>query len=49
MALDSPKLNEKTVETKVHVLNMDELISGLCRKVAAGPVEEIWVSKFDIE
>ena len=31
------------------MLNMEELISTTHRKIADGPADEIWISKFDVE
>ena len=49
IALDSRKLNEITVKRKAQLPNMDELISRISRKIADGPADEIWISKFDLD
>ena len=49
IALDSQKLNEKTVKRKAQMPNMEELFSKISRKKADGPADEIWVSKIDLE
>ena len=49
MALDSRKLNEITVKRKAQMPNMEELISRISRKIADGPADEIWISKFDLD
>ena len=47
--LDSPKLNEITVKRKAQKPKMEELISRMSRKIADGPADEIWISKFDLD
>ena len=49
IALDSRKLNEITVKRKAQMPNMEELISRISRKIADGPADEIWISKFDLD
>ena len=49
IALDSRKLNEITVKKKAQMPNMEELISRISRKIADGPADEIWISKFDLD
>ena len=49
IALDSRKLNEITIKRKAQVPNMEELISRTSRKIADGPADEIWISKFDLD
>ena len=46
-AWDSIKLNEITIKRKAQMPNMEELISRISRKIADGPADEIWISKFD--
>ena len=48
IALDSRKLNEITIKRKAQMPNMEELISRISRKIADGPADEIWISKFDL-
>ena len=45
IALDSLKLDKKTVKRKPRVLNMEVLISKMFSKVADGPADEIWTSQ----
>ena len=47
IVLDSRKLNEITIKRKEKMPNMEELISRISRKIADGPADEIWISKFD--
>ena len=49
IALDSRKLNEITIKRKSQMPNMEELISRISRKIADGPADEIWISKFDLD
>ena len=49
IALDSRKLNEITVKRKAQMPNTAELISRISRKIADGPADEIWISKFDLD
>ena len=49
IALDSRKLNEITVKPKPQMPNMEELFSRISRKIADGPADEIWISKFDLD
>ena len=49
IALDSRKLNEITIKRKAQMPNMEELISRISRKIADGPADEIWISKFDLD
>ena len=49
IALDSRKLNEITVKRKTQMPKMEELISRISRKIADGPADEIWISKFDLD
>ena len=49
IALDSQKLNEITVKRKTQMSNMEELITRISRKIADGPADEIWISKFDLD
>ena len=46
IALDSRKLNKITIKRKAQMPNMEELNS---RKIADGPADEIWISKFDVD
>ena len=47
--LDSRKMNEITVKRKAQMTNMEKLISRISRKIADGPADEIWISKFDLD
>ena len=49
IALDSRKLNEITIKRKAQMPNMEELISRISRKIADGPVDEIWTSKLHLD
>ena len=49
IALDSRNLSEITVKRKTQMPNMEELISRISRKLADGPADEIWISKFDLD
>ena len=49
IASDSRKLNEITVKRKAQMPNMEELFSRVSRKIADGPADEIWISKFDLD
>ena len=49
IALDSRKVNEITVKRKAQMPNMEELISGISRKIADGPADEKWISNFDLD
>ena len=49
IALDSRKLKDITVKRKAQMPNMEELISRISRKIADGPADEIWISKFDLD
>ena len=49
IALDSRKVIEITVKRKAQMPNMEELISRISRKIADGPADEIWISKFDLD
>ena len=49
ISLDSRKLNKITIKRKAQMPNMEELISRISRKIADGPTDEIWVSKFDLD
>ena len=49
IVLDSRKFNEVTVKRKAQMLNMEELISRISRKIADGEADEIWISKFDLD
>ena len=49
IALDSRKLNELTLKRKAQMPNMEELTSRISRKIADGPADEIWTSKFDLD
>ena len=49
IALGSRKLKKITVKRKTQLPNMKELISRTSRKIADGPVDEIWISKFDLD
>ena len=49
IALDSRKFNEITIKRKAKWPNMEELISRISRKIADGPADEIWISKFDLD
>ena len=49
IALDSRKLIEIAVKRKTQMPNMKELISSIPRKIADGPADEIWISKFDLD
>ena len=49
IALDSRKSNEITIKRKAQMPNMEELISRISRKIADGPADEIWISKFDLD
>ena len=49
IALESRKLNGITVKRKTQMPNMEELISRISRKIADGPADEIWISKFDLD
>ena len=49
IALDSRKLNEITVKRKAQMPNVEELITQISRKIADGPADEIWISKFDLD
>ena len=48
IALGSRKLNEISVKRKAQMPNMKKLISRILRKIADGPADEIWISKFDL-
>ena len=37
------------MKRKAQMPNMEELISRISRKIADGPADEIWISKFDLE
>ena len=47
--LNSRKLNEITIKRKAQMPNMEELTSRISRKIADGPADEIWFSKFDLD
>ena len=47
-ALDSRKLNGIRVKRKAQMPNMEDLISRISRKIANGPANRIWISKFDL-
>ena len=47
--MESRKLNEIKVKKKAQMPNMEELISRISRKIADGPTDEIWISKFDLD
>ena len=47
--LDSRKLNETTIKRKAQMPNMEELSSKVSTKIADGPADEIWISKFDLD
>ena len=47
-ALDSRKLNEITAKRKAQMPNMGDLTSRISRKIADGPADELWISKFDL-
>ena len=49
IALDSRKLNEITIKTKAQMPNMEELNSRISRKIADGPADEVWISKYDLD
>ena len=49
IALDSRMLTEITVKRKAQIPNKAELISGISKKIAEGPTDEIWISKFDLD
>ena len=49
IALDSRKLNDITIKRKAQLPNMEELFSRIPRKIADGPADEIWISKFDLD
>ena len=49
IAVDSRKLNEITIKRKAQMPNIEELISRISRKIADGPADEIWFSKFDLD
>ena len=49
IAPDSRKLIEKTVKRKAQMLNMEELISRISRKIANSPADETWISNFDLD
>ena len=48
-ALDSRKMNEITVKRIAQMPNMEELISRISRKIADGPADEVWITKFDLD
>ena len=49
IALDSTKLNKLTIKRKAQMPNMKALNSGISRKIADGPADEIWTSKLDLD
>ena len=49
IALDSRKLNEKTVKRKAQMPNMEELTSRISIKMENGMSAETWISKFDLD
>ena len=49
IALDSRKLNEITVKRKAQMPNMEKLIQRISRKIADGAINQIWISKFDLD
>ena len=48
-AFDSGKLNEITVKRKSQILNMEELISRISRKIAEGSDGEILATQLDFD
>ena len=49
IASDSNKLNEITMQRKAQMPNMEELKSKISRKVADGPADGNWISKFELD
>ena len=49
IALDSRKINGFTIKRKAQMPNMEDLNSRISRKIADGPADEIWISKFDLD
>ena len=49
IALDSRKLNEKTVKRNAQMPNAEEVISRISRKIADGETDLIWISKLDLD
>ena len=49
IALDSRKLNEITIKREAQMPYMEVLFTKISRKIADGPADELWISKFDLD